>query len=232
VQHIAGVVKAGSLAEQQGAIQVLGTMKSAPARTLLGTYVSELIGGKTPPELQADVLEAAQASGDAKLEAQLEAYQKSKKAPTVTDAFSTAMLRGGDARRGVQVVMQNPAAECARCHALNGQGASVGPDLKGVGSRLTREQLVESLLQPSARIAPGFGTVGITLRNGQRVDGTLREETDTEVVLMVGTPPTERRIPKAEIAQRTNPVSAMPPFGLILKPREIRDLVEFLSTLK
>ncbi|MGH9309884.1 MAG: c-type cytochrome, partial [Vicinamibacterales bacterium] len=232
VQHIAGVVKGASLAEQQGAIQVLGTMNSAPARTLLGTYVSELIAGKTPPELQADVLEAAQASGADKLEAQLEAYQKRRNAPTVADAFSGAMLRGGDARRGVQVVMQNPAAECARCHALNGQGASVGPDLKGVGSRLTREQLVESLLEPSVRIAPGYGTVGITLRNGQRVDGTLREETDTEVVLMVGTPPNERRIPKAEIGQRSNPVSAMPPFGLILKPREIRDLVEFLSTLK
>jgi len=42
----------------------------------------------------------------------------------------------------------------------------------------------------------------------------------------------DRRIAKTEIAQRTNPVSAMPPFGLILKPRDIRDLVEFLTTLK
>jgi hypothetical protein len=74
--------------------------------------------------------------------------------------------------------------------------------------------------------------VGITLRSGQRVDGTLRQETETDVVLMVGDPPAERRIPKSEIAERTNPVSAMPPFGAILKPREIRDLVEALSTLK
>jgi quinoprotein glucose dehydrogenase len=48
----------------------------------------------------------------------------------------------------------------------------------------------------------------------------------------VGDPPTERRIAKAEIAQRTNPVSAMPPMGLILKPREIRDLVAGLAMLK
>jgi hypothetical protein len=74
--------------------------------------------------------------------------------------------------------------------------------------------------------------VGLTLRNGQRIDGTLRGETETHVVVGVGTPVVEQRIPKSDIAERTNPVSAMPPFGLILKPRDIRDVVEFLSMLK
>jgi quinoprotein glucose dehydrogenase len=101
-----------------------------------------------------------------------------------------------------------------------------------VATRLTREQILESLLEPSARIAPGYGTVGITLKNGTRVDGTLRDETDTLVVLMAGTPPAEQRIAKTDIAERTNPVSAMPPVGLIVKPREVRDLVAYLSTLK
>jgi quinoprotein glucose dehydrogenase len=130
------------------------------------------------------------------------------------------------------MVSQNPAAECTRCHAIEGTGADVGPNLTRIASTLTREQLLEALLDPNARIAPGFGTVGITLKNGERLDGTLRSETATDVVLLVGTPPVERRIANTEIAQRTNPVSAMPPFGLILKPRDIRDLVEFLSTLK
>jgi hypothetical protein len=49
---------------------------------------------------------------------------------------------------------------------------------------------------------------------------------------VAGTPPAERKIPKAEIASRTDPVSAMPPLGLILKPREVRDLVEFLAALR
>jgi putative heme-binding domain-containing protein len=113
-----------------------------------------------------------------------------------------------------------------------GRGADVGPNLTNIASTLTREQLLDALLAPNARIAPGYGTVGVTLKNGQRVDGTLREETETHLVLMAGTPPAERRIAKTEIAQRTDPVSAMPPMGLILKPREIRDVVEFLSMLK
>jgi hypothetical protein len=49
---------------------------------------------------------------------------------------------------------------------------------------------------------------------------------------MTGTPPAERRIEKSEIAERTNPVSAMPPMGALLKPRELRDLVAFLGMLK
>jgi hypothetical protein len=50
--------------------------------------------------------------------------------------------------------------------------------------------------------------------------------------MVTGTPPAEQRIARAEIADRTNPVSAMPPMGAMLKPRELRDLVEFLSVLK
>ena len=77
-----------------------------------------------------------------------------------------------------------------------------------------------------------FGMVGITLKNGDRIDGTLKEETDTELVVLSGTPVEARRLKKSDIAERTDPVSAMPPLGLILKPREVRDLVEFLSGLR
>ena len=112
------------------------------------------------------------------------------------------------------------------------QGSDVGPNLTGVATRLTRDQILESLLEPSARIAAGYGTVAITLKNGKRVDGTLRDETATDVVLIAGTPPAEQRIAKSEIAERTNPISAMPPVGLIVKPRDVRDLVAYLSTLK
>jgi quinoprotein glucose dehydrogenase len=52
------------------------------------------------------------------------------------------------------------------------------------------------------------------------------------VVLIAGSPPAEQRIMKVDISERTNPVSAMPPVGLVLKPRDIRDLVAYLSTLR
>jgi putative heme-binding domain-containing protein len=232
VQHLATFVREGALPEKQGALQVLGSLKSAASRRLLGTYLDELEAGQIAPELQVDLVDAVQADGFAPLEARLEAYQKSRNSEDLVGALRPALLVGGDARRGQQVASEHPAAECTRCHTLRGRGSDVGPDLTRIGGLLTREQLLESLLEPNARIAPGFGVVSMTLRNGQRVDGTLREETDTHVVVLTGTPPVPQQIAKAEIAERTNPVSAMPPMGLLLKPREIRDIVEYLSTLK
>ena len=231
-QHLASVIKTGSIEEKQGALQVLGTLKSQEAQRLLGTYLDDLTAGRTAPELQIDLVEAVQSSGSAALEARLEALQKARGADNVMAAFRDALLRGGDPRRGQQVAAEHPAAECTRCHSIYGRGADVGPNLSKIGATLTREQLLQSLLEPNARIAPGFGTVSIKLKNGQQVDGTLREETDTHVVVLAGTPPVEQRVAKAEIAARTDPVSAMPPMGLLLKPREVRDLVEFLSALK
>ena len=231
-QHLSSLIKDGSVAEKQGALEVLGQLKTAESRKLLGGYLDDLSAGQLAPELQVDLIDAIQADESPALAKRLEAYQAARKADSLVMALRDALLQGGDPMRGQQVVAQHPAAECTRCHSIGGRGADVGPNLSNIASVLTREQLLEALIEPNKRIAPGYGTVGVTLRNGQRVDGTLREETDTHVVLMVGDPQVERRIPKADIAERTNPVSAMPPFGAILKPREIRDLVEFLSRLK
>jgi quinoprotein glucose dehydrogenase len=233
VQHLASILKTGAVEDQQAAFDALGAMKSAEAQGLLASYLDDLIAGKIAPALQIDLVGAAQASGSAPLQAKLDGYAIARGAGSLATALREALARGGNVQRGQQVMFESPAAGCPRCHTIYGQGSDVGPDLSKIGATLSREQLVQSLLEPNARIAPGFGTVGVTLRSGQRIDGTLREETDTHLVLVTGTtPPAEQRIPKADVAERTNPVSAMPPMGLILKPRELRDLVEFLSVLK
>ena len=232
VQHLAALVKDAGLPEKQGALEVLGTLRTADSRRQLSAYLDELLAGTIAPELRVDLLDAVEADGSAPLQAKLQAYQNVRKADSLPAAFRDALLQGGDARRGFEVASNHPAAECTRCHALFGRGADVGPNLTKIGGTLTRQQLLEALVEPNARIAPGFGTVSVTLRNGQRVDGTLREETPTHLVMLAGNPPSEQRIAKADVAERTNPVSAMPPMGLILKPREVRDLVEFLSMLK
>jgi putative heme-binding domain-containing protein len=230
--HLGTLVKRGGVTEQQGALEVLGTLKSAESRALLATYLDDLGAGRMAPVLQIDLVDAVQTDGSPALQKRLDAYQRTQQADALIKAFRAASITGGDARKGQQVFMQNPLAECTRCHALRGRGADVGPDLTRIGTALTREQLFEALTEPNKRIAPGFGTVGITLKNGDRVDGTLKEESDTEVVVLTGTPVATRRIARAEIAERTDPVSAMPPLGLVLKPREVRDLVEFLSALR
>jgi putative membrane-bound dehydrogenase-like protein len=233
VQNLLAVIRNGAVNDQQAGLEVLGTLKTTEAQNALSSLFDELTAGKLAAGIQVDLVDAMQSNAAPALEAKLQAYQKSKSADSLAAAFRDALLVGGDPRRAQQVFVEHPAAQCVRCHAVGDNGgATVGPNLMGVASRLSREQILESLLEPSARIAPGFGTVSLTLRNGQKVDGTLKSETDTEVVLVAGDPPAERRIAKADITQRTNPVSAMPPMGLILKPREIRDLVAGLAMLK
>ncbi|BCS34853.2 glucose dehydrogenase [Luteitalea sp. TBR-22] len=231
-EHLGSVVRTGGLAEQQGAIEVLGTLKSPEARALLATYLDDLDAGRLAPGLQIDLVDAVQVDGSEALQQRLEAYQRKQQADALIKAFRAASLTGGDARKGQQVFNNNPLAECTRCHALRGRGADVGPDLTRIGATLTREQIFEALTEPNKRIAPGFGTVGLTLKDGSRIDGTLKEETEAEVVVLTGTPAETRRIRKADIAERTDPVSAMPPLGLVLKPREVRDLIEFVSGLR
>jgi putative heme-binding domain-containing protein len=140
-------------------------------------------------------------------------------------------MQGGAAARGRQVAQQHAAAQCVRCHTIGGQVSTIGPPLDGIASRLPREDLLTALIDPSARIAPGFGSVSLTLRNGQRVDGVLHEETGTMLSVEDGAN-VRHRIEKAAVATRTNLPSAMPPMGALLRPAEIRDVVAYLSTLK
>jgi quinoprotein glucose dehydrogenase len=231
-QNLVAVIRGGSVADQQAGFDVLGRLKSAEAEKALGAFFDELAAGKLPTPVQLDLVDAMQASGSPALSARLESYQKSKGVDSLVLAFRDALLQGGSPDRGRDTFQEQPAAQCTRCHTVRNAGSDVGPNLTGVGSRLTRDQILESLLEPSARIAPGYGTVALTLKNGQQVSGTLREETPTDVVVMAGTPPAEQKIAKSQIAQRTDPVSAMPPMGSILKPRDVRDLVAYLATLR
>ncbi len=127
--------------------------------------------------------------------------------------------------------MTSSQAECTRCHSIGGQGGEVGPSLSKIGSTLTREQILQALIEPSARLSPGFGMVVLTLKDGQTATGILMEENTHELVLKTSEAE-PLKIPVARIAKRDNVPSSMPPMGSIMSKREVRDVVEFLSGLK
>jgi mono/diheme cytochrome c family protein len=73
------------------------------------------------------------------------------------DAAATrALLEDGDAERGRRVFFEHEIAVCHRCHALDGRGGGIGPDLTGVGARLDRAAILESILDPNAKIAASW----------------------------------------------------------------------------
>lgn len=103
--------------------------------------------------------------------------------------------------------------------------------MNGVARRLTRPQILEAMISPSARLAPGFGMVTVNLKNGKTISGVLQGETATGLILKSGDQPGET-ISKDQITKRINATSSMPDMKYILSKKEIRDLVSFLVTLK
>ena len=231
VEHLSRVVGEGAVGEQQSAVAALAEVGGAEAQQALGRLADQLAAGSIDAAVQLDVLQAMRDSEAEPLVGRLEQLKVGRDLSAVAAVFPAALTTGGSVDEGRRVALQHEAAQCARCHTVGGGTSEVGPPLDTVGARLDRQQLLESLIEPSKRLAPGFGVVSVTLNNGQVVEGTLREESATEIAVEDGTG-TLRRIPVNDIATRTNGVSAMPPMGTILTPGEIRDVVEFLTTLR
>jgi putative heme-binding domain-containing protein len=118
-----------------------------------------------------------------------------------------------------------------RCHAYDDRGGNAGPRLNGVAARLTRSELLEALISPSKRLAPGFGIVTATLKDGKTFSGTLVAETANSITIRFGDRQNEV-IAKKDIEKRENAPSSMPDMKAILSKKEIRDVVAFLAGLK
>ena len=95
---------------------------------------------------------------------------------------------------------------------------------------MDRRYLLESMMLPNAKMAKGFGTVTLVLDTGKLVAGTIKDE-DADSVTLV-TPQNETmRIARDTIDDQSATTSAMPAMTRTLTLRELRDLVEYLSTL-
>ena len=217
----------GTIPDRQHAIALLARAAHPAADVHLRRLGDELLAGALNPELQLDVLEAltARAATVEQLHNQVQAYSA-----TARGTGHSELLAGGNVENGRDVVQNHLGANCLACHALDAGGSEVGPNLRTIGSQRDRAYLLESILHPAAQIAPGYGFISITLRDQTQVSGTLLEETasDVKVRLPDGALKT---ITIREIATRTPPISIMPPMLGILQPREIRDVVAYLSSL-
>jgi len=192
--------------------------------------MGKLAKGTLAPEIQLELEEAIDSTHSAPLISQYKATT-SKLSPDALAATFKGSLFGGEPDKGRRVFFRHPTAQCIRCHSYDDLGGNAGPRLNGVANRLTREQLLEAVINPSARIAPGYGSVTLKLKNGKTVSGTLDGETTTDIKVKMGDKPTVT-IPKGQIAKRTTDPSSMPQMTYLLTKREIRDVVSFLATLK
>ncbi len=186
-------------------------------------------GNKLPVEIQLELAEAIDSTKSAVLRKQYKEILVATSPDTVFAPYKAA-LQGGNPGRGADIFYSHQTAQCIRCHSYGDYGGNAGPRLNGVATRLTREQLLEAVVNPSARIAPGYGMISVELSNGKKLAGILQEEKENQLRLKVGNADT--LISNTDVVHRTNPASSMPPMRLLLTKKEIRDIVSFLATMK
>ncbi len=232
VPLLAAALAYGSLLERQGAFAILGEMKGFDGDELLSKWMTRLLEKELAPEVHLDLLEAAAKRKLAPaIKDKLAAFEKSRPKDDDLAAWRETLV-GGDAERGRLVFLNKSEVTCQKCHKVNGVGGDVGPELSGIGSKQKRDYLLESIVLPNKQIAKGYETVVLQLTSGKSVVGIVKAEDDKEVRLMTF----EGQLvamPKNTIDERRKGKSAMPE-DLIkhLSKSELRDLVEFLASLK
>ncbi len=222
----ASIFVKGTEREQQQLLRVLATLPVAKTERVFTGLIDQLARKTLAPSLALDLAEAIDSTKSVPLLAKL----KPLRSAGMTVADYQDALFGGNAQLGRQYFNTNSVGQCVRCHAVGGQGGEVGPSLTNIGTVLTRDQILEALIEPSARLSPGYGTLSLTLKGGQTATGVLMQETDTELVLKTEAAE-PLKIAKTRITKRENVPSSMPPMGYLMTKREIRDMVAYLSGL-
>lgn len=187
--RIIELARTGPLADRQRSILLLGTLDVLVAREEVAKLTQQMVADEHDDGVSLEIYQAAmkQPNGSAakKLATPL------GKASNRPEGYADSLLReGGDVAAGHEVFFHHQAAECLRCHTVLGEGGTAtggqaGPNLTEVGLRLSRGKLIESICEPNAVVAKGYGTT-----------------------------------------------SAMPVMTQYLSPREVRDVVAYLTSLR
>jgi quinoprotein glucose dehydrogenase len=190
--------------------------KTAPAEAV--EPLKRLLAGKVAPEVALDVSQTAAM------------YAGLKESAEAAVKDQNPLLAGGNAIEGRRVFERSDVA-CVRCHAVKGNGGTVGPALDGIGAKQTRAYLLDAILLPNKEIAQGYDNLLITHAGGVTAGMVIRETGVAVEINSIEDGPVT--IQKADIRNIARGLSAMPEgLGQLLTPFELRDLVEYLASLK
>ncbi len=219
--------------EKQRAIAALARLNTSIANETLDTWADRLRHDTVPVSLQLDLIEALESTPNSNRTGAVLEFRKLAEGSDPLGEYRVA-LSGGDSQVGRELFRGHARAQCVRCHSVDGQLGMAGPNLAkvfGPERNNDRRFLLESIVDPNAKIAPGFQAVTLLLDDGRVVAGTIKAEDETSVTI-VDTRNETVSISRDSIEDQTKNISAMPLMTKVLTVREIRDLVEYLTTLK
>ncbi|MEP7373010.1 MAG: PVC-type heme-binding CxxCH protein [Chitinophagaceae bacterium] len=122
---------------------------------------------------------------------------------------------------------------CATCHQVNNSGYDFGPKLSEIGSKLPKESLLQSIVNPSAGIGFGYEGWELKMKDGSTLSGIIASKTETDIDLKF--PGGGRKqIKTADVKTLTQMKQSMMTEGLHenMSAQDIANLLEYLSGLK
>ena len=147
--------------------------------------------------------------------------------PPVVPEFP-ALLLGGDAKKGESVFF-GETAKCSACHAVQGRGGKVGPDLSVLKGK-SEATIHHDIVEPSATIHPDYLPFTVTTKDGRALVGVVRSE-GTDRMRIVGTDAKVTDVLRQEIEEIRPSATSIMPVGLpgAIGEAGMRDLMAYLS---
>ena len=144
-----------------------------------------------------------------------------------------AIAETGQVGKGQSIFFDQQGAKCSSCHTIGGQGRSVGPALDSIGDKYNRITLIESILTPSAEIAPGYRSLVVETLTGEIYTGIL-ESTSELSLSLVSADGLIRQIAKSNIKHRREEEISLMPNDLekIISPPDFVHLIAYLQILR
>ncbi len=144
----------------------------------------------------------------------------------------------GNAARGKELF--SGSAACASCHMMEGKGGRLGPDLTATGTSRSVDYIVESVRNPSRRLAQGlteamkefsqeYETVNVVDERGQKFQGVVLNE-DNFTLQMIDTREQVHLFAKEKLRSLDKSrESLMPKYDeKTLPEKDLQDIVAYL----
>ena len=193
--------------------------------------------GKLTDDQRQNVITAGLASSNANIQALFLRFLPPDQRPRTlgSNLDADALLKlTGDPKRGAEILSPTGKwAACYACHAINGNGGKIGPDLSKVASRLDKAQILESLASPSKTIAPEFQAWQIETSEGKAQTGFIAKQSKSDITFTLADGSTHT-LAKTAITKQVPLVVSLMPEGLLqtLSQQEAADVLTWLASLK
>jgi len=149
---------------------------------------------------------------------------------SLPEAIAQTLPIKGDEKYGKKLFARQG---CSACHTVSQNEPLKGPLLLDIAKRYKREDLIESIIKPSAKIAQGFESQFFVTEAGKVFDGFVVRESGEEVELR-NVAGLATILKKSEIEERGKRDISIMPLGLTdkLNVEQLAAILAYLESLK